>query len=63
MALDDGLAHASQAIDGLGATDVTNYVMANAIAVLRAVPEMERARSSVIEYRERLALPPAEGTA
>jgi hypothetical protein len=57
-----GLEHAAQTLNALSVADRTQYVLTAGAAVLRVVPEVERRRSAVIEYREQLALP-AEGSA
>ncbi|GAA3808888.1 hypothetical protein GCM10022226_31440 [Sphaerisporangium flaviroseum] len=59
--IEGGLDHARQVLAGLGRDNVTKFVHHLAVGVADVVPAVERARASVIEYREQLALP-AGGT-
>ncbi|MFC4590995.1 helix-turn-helix domain-containing protein [Sphaerisporangium corydalis] len=54
--IDDGLGHARRVLTGLG-DNVTRFVHHMALGVANAVPEVANTRSSVVEYRDLLALP------
>ncbi|MEU9891090.1 helix-turn-helix transcriptional regulator [Sphaerisporangium sp. NPDC051011] len=60
--IDSGLAHANAVLTRLTSGHINRFVLHNAAAVAMAVPAMEQARPSVVEYRRLLALPRSEGT-